>query len=57
VLEHHAVLILPDGTPFSALVETYTRDVLVSSEPQRWRMARASDSIATRGAVPLARGA
>lgn len=28
LLEHRAVLKLPDGTPFSALVETYTRDVL-----------------------------
>lgn len=28
VLEHRAVLDLPDGTPFSALVETYTRQVL-----------------------------
>ncbi|MFG1400810.1 hypothetical protein V5F61_02610 [Xanthobacter sp. V8C-5] len=28
VLEHRAVLTLPDGTPFSALVETYTRGVL-----------------------------
>ena len=29
VLQHRAVLMLPDGTPFSALVETYTRAVLV----------------------------
>jgi len=28
LLEHHAVLKLPDGTPFSALVESYTRNVL-----------------------------
>jgi len=28
VIEHRAVLNLPDGTPFSALVETYTRQVL-----------------------------
>lgn len=28
LLEHHAVLKLPDGTPFSALVESYTRGVL-----------------------------
>lgn len=28
LLEHRAVLKLPNGTPFSALVETYTRDVL-----------------------------
>ena len=28
VLEHRAVLTLPDGTPFSALVESYTRETL-----------------------------
>lgn len=28
VLQHHAVLKLPDGSPFSALVETYTSNVL-----------------------------
>ena len=28
LLEHHAVLKLPDGTPFSALVESYTRSVM-----------------------------
>ncbi|KAA1184841.1 hypothetical protein FP026_05585 [Rhizobium tropici] len=28
LLEHHAVLKLPDGTPFSALVESYTNRVL-----------------------------
>jgi hypothetical protein len=28
VLEHRAVLTLPDGTPFSELVETYTGNVL-----------------------------
>jgi hypothetical protein len=39
VLEHHAVLTLPDGTPFSVLVETYTREVLVSPEPRRRRPA------------------
>ena len=33
VLEHHAVLKLPDGTPFSALVESYTRSVLDFSAP------------------------
>jgi hypothetical protein len=27
VLEHRAILTLPDGTPFSALVETYTKAV------------------------------
>jgi hypothetical protein len=35
VLEHRAVLSLPDGTPFSEVVETYTRDVLAFPEPQR----------------------
>ncbi len=28
LLEHHAVLKLPDGTPFSALIESYTSRVL-----------------------------
>lgn len=28
LLEHHAVLKLPDGTPFSALIESYTSQVL-----------------------------
>jgi chorismate-pyruvate lyase len=28
LLQHRAVLTLPDGTPFSAVVETYTREVL-----------------------------
>jgi chorismate-pyruvate lyase len=35
VLEHRAVLALPDGSPFSDVVETYTRDVLAFPEPQR----------------------
>ena len=35
VLEHRAVLSLPDGTPFSEVVETYTREVLAFPEPQR----------------------
>ena len=35
VLEHRAVLVLPDGTPFSEVVETYTSDVLAFPEPQR----------------------
>jgi len=30
VLEHRAVLSLPDGTPFSEVVETYTANVLAS---------------------------
>ena len=33
VLEHHAVLLLPDGTPFSLLVETYTGNVLAFAAP------------------------
>ena len=33
VLRHRAVLILPDGTPFSALVETYTGAVLAFPPP------------------------
>jgi hypothetical protein len=28
VIEHRAVLLLPNGTPFSAVVETYSREVL-----------------------------
>jgi hypothetical protein len=35
VLEHRAVLMLPDGTPFSAVVETYTGEVLAFPDPQR----------------------
>ena len=34
VLEHRAVLTLPDGTPFSQLVETYTSEVLAFPEPR-----------------------
>lgn len=33
LLEHRAVLTLPDGTPFSALVESYTRQVLAFAPP------------------------
>jgi hypothetical protein len=36
VLEHRAVLTLPDGMPFSEVVETYTGNVLAISM-QRWR--------------------
>jgi hypothetical protein len=36
VLEHRAVLTLPDGTPFSEVIETYTGEVLAFPEPQ-WR--------------------
>jgi hypothetical protein len=34
LLQHHAVLKLPDGSPFSALVETYTASVLDFPAPQ-----------------------
>jgi hypothetical protein len=34
VLQHRAVLSLPDGTPFSEVVETHTREVLAFPEPQ-----------------------
>jgi chorismate-pyruvate lyase len=33
VIEHHALLTLPDGTPFSQVVETYTGEVLAFPEP------------------------
>jgi chorismate-pyruvate lyase len=33
VLEHRAILNLPDGTPFSEVVETYTDNVLAFPEP------------------------
>lgn len=33
VLQHRAVLILPDGTPFSEVVETYTDQVLAFPQP------------------------
>ena len=35
LLEHRAVLYLPDGTPFSDLVETYTGNVLAFAHPTR----------------------
>jgi chorismate-pyruvate lyase len=35
VLEHRAVLTLPDGTPFSEVVEIYTGEVLAFPQP-RW---------------------
>jgi chorismate-pyruvate lyase len=34
VLEHRAVLTLPDGTPFSQVVETYTSEVFAFPEPR-----------------------
>ncbi len=39
VLQHTAVLSLPDGTPLSALVETYTAEVLAFPEPAPSRSA------------------
>jgi hypothetical protein len=33
VLEHRAVLTLPDGTPFSEVIETYTGEVLAFPQP------------------------
>jgi chorismate-pyruvate lyase len=33
LLQHHAVLTLPDGTPISEVVETYTNDVLAFPSP------------------------
>jgi len=35
LLQHRAVLTLPDGTPFSEVVETYTSEVLAFPEPVR----------------------
>ncbi len=35
VLEHRAVLILPDGAPFSEVIETYTSEVLAFPQPPR----------------------
>jgi chorismate-pyruvate lyase len=40
VLQHTAVLSLPDGTPISALTETYTAEVLAFPEPALKRSAR-----------------
>jgi hypothetical protein len=34
VLQHQAVLSLPDGTPFSLVVETYTEEVLAFPQPR-----------------------
>ena len=34
VLEHRALLTLPDGTPFSEVIETYTDRVLAFPAPQ-----------------------
>ena len=35
LLEHRAVLTLPDGTPFSEVVETYTSGILAFAPPRR----------------------
>ncbi len=35
VLEHRAVLVLPDGTPLSEVVETYSGNVLAFPAPER----------------------
>ncbi len=40
VLQHTAVLTLPDGTPISTLTETYTDEVLAFPEPVLPRLGR-----------------
>jgi hypothetical protein len=35
LLEHRAVLTLPDGTPFSEVVETYTSGILAFAPPRQ----------------------
>lgn len=37
VLEHQAVLVLPDGTPISQVIETYTNQVLAFPQPRALR--------------------
>lgn len=37
VLEHQAVLVLPDGTPISEVIETYTDQVLAFPQPRALR--------------------
>ena len=37
VLQHRALLTLPDGTPFSEVVETYSGNVLAFPAPQAAR--------------------
>jgi hypothetical protein len=34
LLEHRALLTLPDGTPISEVVETYTSDILAFPPPR-----------------------
>lgn len=33
ILQHHAVLTLPDGTPFSLVIETYRSEILAFPQP------------------------
>ncbi len=40
VIEHRAVLTLPNGMPFSAVVENYTAEVLAFREPDRSEAGR-----------------
>jgi chorismate-pyruvate lyase len=44
VLQHLAVLTMSDATPFSHLVETYTREVVAFAEPQSQASAAAGTS-------------
>jgi len=57
VLQHRAVLTLPDGTPFSHLVETYTREVIAFPEPQSQASAAgASDELIFAASSRMAGG-
>ncbi len=57
VLEHRAVLTLPDGTPFSRVVETYTSEVLaVPATGSAWR-AGVNGSSASHERCPARRRA
>ena len=47
VLEHRAVLSLPDGTPISEVVETYTGNVLAFAPPQSARAITDPSALAT----------
>jgi len=35
IIQHRAILALPDGTPFSVVIETYTSEVLAFPKPPR----------------------
>jgi hypothetical protein len=48
VLEHRVVLTLPDGTPFSEVVETYTSEVLAFPRPQWPEQINAFPSVFNR---------